>query len=192
MHKCTHTPLTARPPFLHSPPCTQATRSPARSHLSINYTSGYHGVYCCSRACRGARAASPLALAHQTPPFLSQGRMHSNGKGISDSALPYKRTPPSWLKETAAQVVDSGEWTVRAGSERLAARAGAHGARRARSGRCTWRFDLIRSCDVRGRPRASRGVSSTRPALQFASWRARASRPPRSASASVIATASRR
>ncbi|KAL5716943.1 ribosomal 40S subunit protein S13 [Ranunculus cassubicifolius] len=26
------------------------------------------------------------------------GRMHSGGKGISSSALPYKRTPPSWLK----------------------------------------------------------------------------------------------
>ncbi|EXB85812.1 40S ribosomal protein S13 [Morus notabilis] len=25
-------------------------------------------------------------------------RMHSRGKGISASALPYKRTPPSWLK----------------------------------------------------------------------------------------------
>ncbi|KAF5466978.1 40S ribosomal protein S13-like [Juglans microcarpa x Juglans regia] len=26
------------------------------------------------------------------------GRMHSRGKGISASALPYKRTSPSWLK----------------------------------------------------------------------------------------------
>jgi small subunit ribosomal protein S13e len=34
------------------------------------------------------------------------GRMHSGGKGISSSALPYKRTPPSWLKITAAQVED--------------------------------------------------------------------------------------
>lgn len=34
------------------------------------------------------------------------GRMHSNGKGISKSALPYKRTPPSWLKVTAVQVED--------------------------------------------------------------------------------------
>jgi len=32
------------------------------------------------------------------------GRMHSGGKGISASALPYKRTPPSWLKTTATQV----------------------------------------------------------------------------------------
>ncbi|XP_010524369.1 PREDICTED: 40S ribosomal protein S13-1 [Tarenaya hassleriana] len=33
------------------------------------------------------------------------GRMHSRGKGISASALPYKRTPPSWLK-TSPQDVD--------------------------------------------------------------------------------------
>jgi len=32
------------------------------------------------------------------------GRMHSRGKGISDSALPYKRTPPAWLKITAPEV----------------------------------------------------------------------------------------
>lgn len=25
------------------------------------------------------------------------GRVYGNGKGISDSALPYRRTPPSWL-----------------------------------------------------------------------------------------------
>ena len=34
------------------------------------------------------------------------GRMHSGGKGITKSALPYKRTPPSWLKATAPQVED--------------------------------------------------------------------------------------
>ena len=32
------------------------------------------------------------------------GRMHSGGKGISKSSLPYKRTPPSWLKVTPTQV----------------------------------------------------------------------------------------
>lgn len=32
------------------------------------------------------------------------GRMHSRGKGISKSALPYKRTPPSWLKVTPEEV----------------------------------------------------------------------------------------
>merc|ERR1719197_2078724 len=32
------------------------------------------------------------------------GRMHSKGKGMSSSALPYKRTPPSWLKITQQEV----------------------------------------------------------------------------------------
>jgi len=35
--------------------------------------------------------------------------MYGNGKGIADSALPYKRTPPSWLKTTAGEVQDHGE-----------------------------------------------------------------------------------
>ena len=34
------------------------------------------------------------------------GRMHSKGKGISASALPYRRTPPSWLKTTPAEVME--------------------------------------------------------------------------------------
>lgn len=34
------------------------------------------------------------------------GRMHSNGKGISASAIPYSRNPPAWLKTTPDQVVD--------------------------------------------------------------------------------------
>ena len=38
--------------------------------------------------------------------FIQMGRMHSNGKGMSKSALPYKRSPPSWLKVTASQVED--------------------------------------------------------------------------------------
>ena len=38
------------------------------------------------------------------------GRMHAPGKGISDSALPYKRTPPSWLKISAPDVTDHGAW----------------------------------------------------------------------------------
>ncbi|KAI0164640.1 40S ribosomal protein S13 [Xylariaceae sp. FL1272] len=34
------------------------------------------------------------------------GRLHSKGKGISSSALPYSRAPPAWLKTTPAQVED--------------------------------------------------------------------------------------
>jgi small subunit ribosomal protein S13e len=32
------------------------------------------------------------------------GRMHSKGKGMSSSALPYRRSAPSWLKTTPAEV----------------------------------------------------------------------------------------
>mmetsp|Transcript_19378 Transcript_19378/g.61647 ORF Transcript_19378/g.61647 Transcript_19378/m.61647 type:complete len:152 (+) Transcript_19378:51-506(+) len=34
------------------------------------------------------------------------GRMHTNGKGISSSALPYKRSPPSWLKIKSEDIED--------------------------------------------------------------------------------------
>eukprot|EP01084_Bolivina_argentea_P312589 541185_1 len=34
------------------------------------------------------------------------GRMHSKGKGISKSARPYKRTPASWVKTDAVDVMD--------------------------------------------------------------------------------------
>ncbi|KAL2694243.1 ribosomal 40S subunit protein S13 [[Neocosmospora] mangrovei] len=34
------------------------------------------------------------------------GRLHSKGKGISASALPYSRAAPAWLKTTPDQVVD--------------------------------------------------------------------------------------
>ena len=34
------------------------------------------------------------------------GRLHSKGKGISSSALPYSRSAPAWLKTTPDQVVD--------------------------------------------------------------------------------------
>jgi len=32
------------------------------------------------------------------------GRMHTNGKGISRSSLPYRRAPPSWCKTEPEQV----------------------------------------------------------------------------------------
>ncbi|ORX78644.1 40S ribosomal protein S13 [Anaeromyces robustus] len=34
------------------------------------------------------------------------GRMHAPGKGIASSALPYKRTPPSWLKTSSEEVIE--------------------------------------------------------------------------------------
>ncbi len=35
------------------------------------------------------------------------GRMHSGGKGISSSVIPYSRTLPSWLKTSAESVEES-------------------------------------------------------------------------------------
>ncbi|KAJ6001849.1 hypothetical protein N7522_007076 [Penicillium canescens] len=32
------------------------------------------------------------------------GRLHSKGKGIASSAIPYSRTPPAWLKTTPDQI----------------------------------------------------------------------------------------
>ena len=43
---------------------------------------------------------------HRNTPSTIMGRLHSNGKGISASAIPYSRTPPAWLKTTPEQVVD--------------------------------------------------------------------------------------
>ncbi|KAH7123640.1 ribosomal S13/S15 N-terminal domain-containing protein [Dendryphion nanum] len=34
------------------------------------------------------------------------GRLHSNGKGISSSAIPYSRTAPAWVKTTPEQITD--------------------------------------------------------------------------------------
>ncbi|KAI8973418.1 40S ribosomal protein S13 [Mycotypha africana] len=34
------------------------------------------------------------------------GRMYTSGKGISGSALPYRRTPPSWVKTSPEEVVE--------------------------------------------------------------------------------------
>lgn len=38
------------------------------------------------------------------PPHNQMGRMHSGGKGMASSALPYKRTPPSWAKSSPKDV----------------------------------------------------------------------------------------
>mmetsp|Transcript_26549 Transcript_26549/g.85102 ORF Transcript_26549/g.85102 Transcript_26549/m.85102 type:complete len:152 (-) Transcript_26549:118-573(-) len=34
------------------------------------------------------------------------GRMHTPGKGMSSSALPYKRSPPTWMKTSSSEVVE--------------------------------------------------------------------------------------
>merc|ERR1712115_75598 len=35
---------------------------------------------------------------------VKMGRMHSRGKGMSKSARPWKRTPPSWVKTTPEEI----------------------------------------------------------------------------------------
>merc|ERR1712010_7110 len=35
----------------------------------------------------------------------TMGRMHSKGKGIARRSLPYKRTPPSWVKQSASDTI---------------------------------------------------------------------------------------
>ncbi|KAA0160009.1 hypothetical protein FNF28_05589 [Cafeteria roenbergensis] len=40
-------------------------------------------------------------------PSLNMGRLHGPGKGISSSALPYKRTAPSWFNKKASEIEDS-------------------------------------------------------------------------------------
>lgn len=47
------------------------------------------------------------------------GRMHSKGKGMSGSALPYKRTPPSWLKVTSPEVWPACTFSASTSNSRL-------------------------------------------------------------------------
>ena len=35
------------------------------------------------------------------------GRLHSNGKGISASAIPYSRAVPTWFKSSPEQVIEN-------------------------------------------------------------------------------------
>ena len=54
--------------------------------------------------------------------------MHSNGKGMADSALPYKRTPPSWLKTPAKEVTEEVEKLAKKGMMPSQVRSPAHSA----------------------------------------------------------------
>lgn len=41
------------------------------------------------------------------------GRMHSHGKGIARSALPYRRTPPQWCKTEPETVSNKKEIIIK-------------------------------------------------------------------------------
>merc|ERR1712100_221498 len=47
-----------------------------------------------------------MGIAAKARALAVMGRMHSKGKGISKSALPYRRTPPSWLKVNPGEVTE--------------------------------------------------------------------------------------
>ncbi|KAG2008784.1 40S ribosomal protein S13 [Coprinopsis cinerea AmutBmut pab1-1] len=58
---------------------------------------------CCS-SYRRRRQRSPQDFSSSK--LFKMGRLHAPGKGISSSALPYRRTPPSWLKATPEEVIE--------------------------------------------------------------------------------------
>ncbi|KAK8561049.1 hypothetical protein V6N13_026478 [Hibiscus sabdariffa] len=62
------------------------------------------------RACmRSDKQITSMIQSRETEKLAAaaMGRMHSRGKGISASALPYKRTPPSWLKISSQDVEEN-------------------------------------------------------------------------------------
>jgi len=48
-----------------------------------------------------------LVLDSVTHTLAAMGRLHSKGKGISASAIPYSRAVPTWFKSTPDTVVDN-------------------------------------------------------------------------------------
>lgn len=90
-------PLTP-PPAPHAVPlCTEVMRAALRSSARILCGK--------SAASRGTRVSLSRFPPCAGPPADSaaMGRMHSKGKGISKSALPYRRSTPSWFKQNPAE-----------------------------------------------------------------------------------------
>merc|ERR1712000_603858 len=46
-------------------------------------------------------------LDNRPPTTATMGRLHSKGKGISASAIPYSRSVPTWFKSTPETVVEN-------------------------------------------------------------------------------------
>lgn len=84
------------------------------------------------------------------------GRMHSNGKGKSRSALPYKRSPPSWLKITTGEVRQLGRQRALGGSgvgaEAVAAAGGGPGGRGGSAGQLNLRAQRPHLSTTRNSP----------------------------------------
>jgi small subunit ribosomal protein S13e len=51
-------------------------------------------------------ASNAIRITYRFHKTANMGRLHSNGKGISSSAIPYSRTAPAWLKTTPDAVED--------------------------------------------------------------------------------------
>jgi hypothetical protein len=64
---------------------------------------GAAGGCCVAAAARLVKRTHLLRLTRTLPP---RSPFRARRKGISKSALPYRRTPPSWLKTTTAEVAD--------------------------------------------------------------------------------------
>jgi len=79
--------------------------APARGPTPLSAPCPCRSVSHPSAACGGV-AVCPSPASH--PPSSSQVRMYGGGKGISGSALPFKRTAPTWLKTPKDDVVDQG------------------------------------------------------------------------------------
>jgi len=90
------------------PPIVTQSQQTGFSRPHFNYVVKFpaHRLLRTSQADRPDRRRRRHPLDNTTPDTSTMGRLHSNGKGISASAVPYSRTPPSWLKTTPEQVVD--------------------------------------------------------------------------------------
>jgi hypothetical protein len=91
----------ARPTFLWRAHHAKETHRPCATIADCNF------VFC-DRELRASAHHSPTYQSTSPPsvPSSTMGRLHSNGKGISASAVPYSRNPPAWLKTTPEQVVE--------------------------------------------------------------------------------------
>ena len=76
---------------------------PRQASPWLSLVLGAAGGCCVAAAARLVKRTHLLRLTRTLPP---RSPFHARRKGISKSALPYRRTPPSWLKTTTAEVAD--------------------------------------------------------------------------------------
>nr|GMC93775.1 40S ribosomal protein S13 [Ipomoea batatas] len=83
--------------------------SPSSVYTGLPYESPYLCFELRKQRTLGFVSAYPVGIevCRASATFATMGRMHSRSKGISSSALPYKRTPPNWLKISSGDVEDN-------------------------------------------------------------------------------------